>query len=120
MKSWTLDDIDWNRFDRGKVDPELLRIIKAASLVEHNGLDYATYLCNVFHDDASFQDTARRWAHEEVQHGRALARWAALADPSWDFDASFRRFTAGYKLPLEASESVRGSRTGELIARCIV
>jgi rubrerythrin len=120
MKSWTLDDIDWRRFDRAKVDPDLLRIVKAASLVEHNGLDYATYLCNVFHDDPAFQGTARHWAHEEVQHGEALARWATLADPSWSFAAAFKRFTDGYRLPLEASESVRGSRTGELIARCIV
>ena len=51
-------------------------------MVEHNGGDYATYLCNVFHDDPEFQDTANRWAQEEVQHGEALARWAELADPS--------------------------------------
>lgn len=120
MRYWTLDDIDWSRFDRTRVDPDLLRIVKAASMVEHNGLDYATYLCNVFHDDPAFQDTARHWAHEEVQHGQALRRWAELADPSWSFDDSFKRFTDGYRLPLEAKESVRGSRTGELIARCIV
>ena len=97
-----------------------MRIIKAASLVEHNGLDYATYLCNVFHDDPTFQDTARQWAREEVQHGEALARWAELADPCWRFKDSFKRFTDGYRLPLDATQSVRGSRTGELIARCIV
>jgi rubrerythrin len=120
MKHWTLDDIDWAALDRGKVDPDVLRIVKAASLVEHNGLDYATYLCNVFHDDPEFQATARHWADEEVQHGQALARWAELADPSWSFESAFRRFTEGYRLPLDARESVRGSRTGELIARCIV
>ena len=31
MKSWTLDDIHWDRFDRAKVDPELVKIVKAAS-----------------------------------------------------------------------------------------
>jgi rubrerythrin len=120
MKAWTLDDIDWSRFDPARVDPDLLRIVKAAALVEHNGNDYAAYLCNVFHDDPQFQDTARGWAREEVQHGEALARWAELADPAWSFKAAFKRFTDGYKLPLDATESVRGSRTGELIARCIV
>lgn len=120
MKHWTLDDIDWARFAPDKVDPDILRIIKAASMVEHNGGDYATYLCNVFHDDPTFQNIARHWADEEVQHGVALARWAELADPSWSFKESFKRFTAGYRLPLDATESVRGSRTGELIARCIV
>ena len=120
MKAWTLDDIDWARFDPTKVEPDLLRIVKAAALVEHNGNDYAIYLCNVFHDDPEFQDSAKHWAREEVQHGEALARWAEIADPSWSFKDAFKRFTDGYKLPLDASESVRGSRTGELIARCIV
>ena len=117
---WTLDDIPWDRFDPAKVDAETVKVVKAASLVEHNGEDYATYLCNVFRDDAAFQDAARHWAREEVQHGKALRRWAELADPAFDFAAAFARFTAGYRLPLEVEESVRGSRAGELIARCIV
>ena len=117
---WTLDDIPWERFDPSKVDVETVKVVKAASLVEHNGEDYATYLCNVFRDDPEFQDAARNWAQEEVQHGRALRRWAELADPAFDFATAFARFTAGFRLPLEAEESVRGSRAGELIARCIV
>ncbi len=120
MKHWTLEDIGWSRFDPTKVAPELVDIVKASALVEHNGYDYATYLCNVFADDAEFQAAARSWAEEEVQHGRALARWAKLADPGWDFDAAFRRFVDGYKLRLDVRASVRGSRTGELIARCMV
>jgi rubrerythrin len=120
MKSWTLDDIPWDRFDPARIDPEMLRLVKAAAMVEFNGGDYAIYLCNVFHDDPEFQTAARRWADEEVRHGEALARWAGLADPSFDFAAGFKRFTDGFKLPLQATASVRGSRTGELIARCIV
>ena len=120
MKHWTLDDIEWARFDPAKVDSEILKVIKAASLVEHNGRDYAAYLCNVFADDPGFQDIAREWAEEEVQHGQALGRWAQIADPGFDFAASLRRFTDGYKLPLDARESVRGTRAGELVARCIV
>lgn len=119
-KSWTLDDIPWDRFDATRVEPDLLRIVKAASLVEYNGGDYATYLCNVFSDDPDFQDAAKAWAAEEVQHGEALGRWAELADPRFDFAESFERFTAGFRLPLDAQESVRGSRSGELVARCIV
>ena len=119
-QAWTLNDIPWGSFDAAKVDPDMLRVVKAASLVEANGGDYATYLCNVFGDDPAFQQAARHWAAEEVQHGRALARWAALADPGFDFEASFKRFTEGYSLPLDAVHSVRGSRSGELVARCIV
>src|SRR6266478_2458825 len=61
MGSWTLDDISWDRFDPSKLDPELVRIVKAASLVEHNGAAYAHHLCRIFADDPAFQDTARRW-----------------------------------------------------------
>jgi hypothetical protein len=43
-----------------------------------------------------------------------------LADPRWDFAAAAARFTAGYRVDIDATRSVRGSRTGELIARCIV
>ena len=120
MGHWTLDDIPWDRFDRTKVDPDLLRIVKAASLVEHNGADYAHYLCGVFHDDPLFQDVARRWGSEEVQHGQALGRWAALADPAFDHAAAAARFSAGFRVDLDASSSVRGSRAGELVARCVV
>jgi rubrerythrin len=120
MKRWTLDDLPWDQFDPARVDPELVKVAKAAAMVERNGTDYTAYLCNVFHDDPEFQDVAREWGSEEVQHGLALGRWAQMADPEWDFEAAFDRFTAGYRLPIEASESVRGTRSGELVARCIV
>ncbi|HUK59769.1 MAG TPA: acyl-ACP desaturase [Stellaceae bacterium] len=120
MAGWTLEDIPWQRFDRAKVDPALLRLVKAASLVEANGADYAHYLCSVFADDAEFQAAARHWGAEETQHGQALGRWAALADPAFDHEAARQRFTQGFRVPLDAQRSVRGSRAGELVARCIV
>lgn len=120
MSHWTLDDIPWQRFDPDRLDPDLVAIVKAASLVEHNSADYADYLCNVFADDPAFQSAARAWAVEEVQHGEALGRWAEMADPGFDFLASRTRFRAGYQIPVDAAESVRGSRVGELTARCVV
>jgi hypothetical protein len=120
MGHWTLDDIPWGRFAAERVDPDLAAVAKAASLVEHNSADYADYLCNVFSDDPGFQAAARAWAVEEVQHGEALGRWGELADPSFRFADSMARFRAGYRIPVEASQSVRGSRSGELIARCVV
>jgi hypothetical protein len=120
MGSWTLDDIPWAQFDPALVDPDILRIVKAASLVEYNGAAYAHHLCRVFADDPDFQDAARKWGEEEVQHGAALARWAALADPVFDFDAAFSRFRAGYQVDFDADSSRRGSRAGEMVARCMV
>lgn len=120
MKGWSLDDIPWDRFQANLVDPETVKVVKAAALVEHNGYEYAVYLKNVFRDDPAFCAATDAWAEEEVRHGQALRRWAELADPSFDFDRAFHAFTTGYRLPLDAQESVRGSRAGELIARCIV
>ncbi len=119
-KHWTLDDIPWQAFDPDKVDPDILTAVKAASMVEQDSDDYVAYLCRVFHDDADFRRAARAWGDEELQHGQALGRWAALADPSFDFARSFARYTEEHQLPLDATESVRGSRSTELIARCMV
>jgi rubrerythrin len=120
MGSWALDDIPWDRFDGGKLDPDVVRIVKAASLVEYNGGAYAHHLCRIFHDDPDFQRAARRWGDEEIRHGRALARWAALADPSYDFELAFGRFQAGYRVDFDSDASRRGSRSAEMIARCMV
>ena len=100
MGSWTLDDIRWDRFDRSRLDPQIVPIVKAASLVELNGGAYARHLSRVFDDDPGFQASAARWGEEEIQHGRALGRWAELADPEFDFAAAFDRFQAGYQRDL--------------------
>ena len=118
--AWTLNDIDWARFDASKVSPDVLKVIKTAAMVERNGADYGRYLGNVFHADAEFRALADSWATEEEQHGMALGRWAALADPNFDFDKSFAAFTSMYRIPVDATASVRGSRLGELCARCVV
>jgi len=120
MGHWALDDIPWDLFDRNKVDPEMVRIVKAASLVEYNGVAYAHHLCRIFNDDTEFQQKARSWGEEEIQHGKALARWAAMADPEFDFEAAFARFQAGYRVDFDLDVSRRGSRSGEMIARCMV
>jgi Fatty acid desaturase len=117
---WTLDDIPWARFDCGRLDPEIVSIVKAASLVEYNGGAYAHHLCRVFGDDPQFQASARRWGAEEIRHGQALGQWAQMADPEFDFAAAFARFRAGYQIDFDRDRSRRGSRAGEMVARCIV
>ncbi len=118
---WTLDDIDWSAFRPDLVDGQVLATIKAAALVEANAPDYVTYLCNVFQGDEPLCGAVRMWGDEEVQHGRALARWASLADPSFDLDAALATFRTGYQqLPLDSDQSTRGSKPGELFARCVV
>jgi Fatty acid desaturase len=120
MKHWKIDDVPWDRFDPALVDPAVVPLVKAAAMVERNGTDYAAYLGSVFADDPPFRQAADSWAVEEVQHGDALGRWATLADPAWDYLTCFDRYRAGYAIDVDATASIRGSRTGELIARCMV
>src|ERR1700689_3367633 len=124
-QGWKLDEIPWGAFQPGAVDPGLLSAVKAAALVEYNAPDYVTYLKRVFHD--SGQDTLdaiEQWGREESQHGQALSRWAETADPGFKMEEAFARFRKGYTpahfSDLEAKGSVRGSRRGEMIARCVV
>ncbi len=120
LRQWKLEDIAWSSFDSSAVDPRLLAAVKTASVVEANSSDYVRYLQNVFSEDAGFKDEALRWGEEEAQHGAALGRWAEMADPSFDFAASLARFRAGFRIPVDAGQSVRGSKAGELLARCVV
>ena len=120
MKHWRIEEVAWDRFDPSAVDPALVPLVKAAAMVERNGRDYAVYLGRVFRDDPDFREAADNWAEEEVQHGEALAKWAELADPTWRFGPAFDRYRAGYSVKTDADASIRGSRTGELIARCMV
>jgi hypothetical protein len=120
MKHWHIDELGWDRFDPSKVDSEIVPLIKAAAMVERNAADYVTYLTRVFAEDPDFIAAVEHWGVEETQHGDALGRWGMLADPGWDFTAAFERYRAGYQIQLDVEASIRGSRTGELIARCMV
>lgn len=121
---WTLDDVPWDSFDSSKIEQSLLEAVKAAALVEYNAPDYVNYLKRVFRDaPASTIANIEQWGREEIQHGLALGRWAEIADPTFDFKSAFARFQAGFKPAHFASDevvSVRGSRRGEMIARCVV
>jgi rubrerythrin len=124
-QGWKLDDVRWDAFEPAAVDPALLAAIKAAALVEYNAPDYVTYLKRIFRD--SGQETLRwieEWGAEESQHGRALGRWAETADPGFKLEEAFARFRKGYTPPhftdQETGISVRGSRRGEMVARCVV
>jgi rubrerythrin len=120
LRPWTLEDIVWSDFKADAVDARLLAAVKTAAVIEANSADYVRYLHNIFDDDAAFKQAAARWGEEEAQHGAALARWAEMADPEFDFAASLAHFRAGYQIPLDSAQSVRGSQAGELLARCVV
>ena len=123
-QGWRLDEVHWAAFDRSKVEPWMAAAIKSAALVELNAPDYVAYLKRVFDGaDASTISAIERWGCEESQHGLALGRWAEMADPSFSLEEAFARFHAGYRpshFVTTGTKSVRGSRRGEMIARCVV
>jgi hypothetical protein len=55
MGTWSLEDNPWDRFDGSKVNPEIVPVVKAASMVEYNAGDYRRYLHNVFDGDRRLQ-----------------------------------------------------------------
>jgi hypothetical protein len=119
-QGWTPDEVAWDKFDPAKAPPWLVDAIKSAALIEFNAPDYVGYLKRIFPEDLA---EIEQWGREESQHGRVLGRWAEMADPSFKLEEAFARFRAGYRPPHlggNESESVRGSRRGEIIARCVV
>lgn len=120
MPRWSPDDIPWSRFDKTRLTPDLLKVVKAAALTENNAGRYTDYLRNVFAGDGEFAAAIATWQAEEEQHGQVLGRYAEMAEPDYDFAATFAKFTEGYVIPIDVTQSVRGSHVGELLARCIV
>ena len=68
MGTWTLRDIPWNRFDKTRVNPQIISVVKAASMVEYNADDYRRYLNSVFRDDKRIRSAIDQWSVEEIQH----------------------------------------------------
>lgn len=120
---WKISDLPWDKLDPSKVSPDLLKVIKAAALVEYNASTYAEYLCRVFGEDKEFCALAEGWSVEEVQHGEALGAWAEKIDPKWTLQGAMTKFRAGYQpehFLTEETKSVRGGRAAEMVARCMV
>ncbi len=120
MPRWSADHIPWDQFDARKLHPDHLALVKAASLTESNAAHYTVYLRNVFKGDPQLTGLLGEWQLEEQQHGRMLGRYAELADPAFNYAEAFQAFKDGYVIPVDVESSVRGSRVGELQARCIV
>jgi hypothetical protein len=121
-QGWTPDEIPWEKFDASKAEPWMIKAIKSAALVEYNAPDYVSYLKRIF-PEPEYHGEIEQWGREETQHGRVLGRWAEMADPTFKLEDAVARFRRGYR-PAHFSSSdttsVRGSRRGEMIARCVV
>ena len=100
MGGWTLEDIDWKAFQKNKVDTSLVKIVRAASMVEYRSGDYVLYLKKIFSDDKKFINLIEKWGYEEKLHGKALAKWLSLADPNFNFNKSYDEFYKNYSIDI--------------------
>ncbi len=108
--------IDWDRFDAARVDPAVIAVVRATCLLESRSDRYRDHLIGVL--PPRYAPGVEQWAEEERHHGRALARWLALADPTFEPEAAMARFAA---VPYhDGPRSDRGGPTQELVARCLV
>ena len=120
MGHWTIDDIPWDSFEPDRIDPELLKLVKAACMVERHSAAYGQYLCAIFSAEPGVCADALAWSREEIQHGEVLRRYAEMVDPDFDFDDAYSRFIKGQPIDVNAEKSIRGSLCGEMVARCTV
>jgi hypothetical protein len=119
---WTLDSIDFSRFDaaRARANDDLICLICASSFIESGSDLYTRNLIEHYADDAEVQAWLREhWEREELQHGHALATYVRHAWPDFDWDTAFRAFFDEYG-PLCTAEALEPSRGLELAARCVV
>lgn len=117
---WTFEDINWSLFNAAKVNFDILRVIKAGSLIEYNSSDYGLYLKGVFEGDSLFQKEIEAWSKDEIKHGKVLAQWVKMVDSGYDFEDRFKAYIKGFPIDTKAKESIRGSQASELLTRCMV
>jgi hypothetical protein len=118
-----LEGIPWDKGVPERVNPEIIQLLIAASLVESRGDAYGEYLARVFSDEPDFVESIHAWSQEENEHGIALGTWLSRSLPYFDFPALLSKYNESITLAYSNSAdtaSIRGSKAGELLSRCAV
>jgi hypothetical protein len=119
---WSVDDIDFGRIDPARIraQEELFYLLTSASFIE-SGSDL--YTRNLVKHCAGYPEVAawlrQQWEHEELQHGRALARYVSAAWPEFAWQAAFDGFFAEYARLCTVDE-LQPDPVLEMVARCVV
>lgn len=119
---WSLEDIPWQDIDHSALaDQELLfYLVTSASFIETATDTYARNLISYYAGDAEATVWLERyWQHEELQHGRALRRYALAAWPGFDWDQVYQEFFAEFSATCTV-EALEPNRCLEMVSRCIV
>lgn len=120
-RHWSVVDFDFDKDTGPGLSASQLHIAKTICLLESRCDNYADYLRAVFRErEQSWLDAVDRWNFEECQHGEVLRALCESADADFDFDATMHAYQELVAYHAPTGQSVRGSISGELVARCVV
>lgn len=119
---WRLEEIDFTRLEPDRVhgDETLFFFLVTASFIEAASALSAVNLGAHYAGDREVVEWLRdQWAHEEVQHGRALRAYVDAVWPGFDWERAYAGFLAEYSALLTPTQ-LEPSRGLEMAARCVV
>jgi len=76
---WKMTDLPWASFDKSKVTPELVSLIKTITIGECTTFNATRAFMDLFAEDLDFTQWIAVWLYEETKHPQALVRWLACA-----------------------------------------
>jgi len=118
---WTLQSLDLDRieFSRIRHNEDLFFLLCSASLVESGADLHIGKLVDHFVGDQELQTwLSQHWAHDKLQHGRALAAYVRKVWPEFDWNRGFETFWKDYRTT--SAKPLEPSRGLELAARCVL
>jgi ferredoxin len=75
---WRLADLPWDRIDRARVTPALVRFVRLVATSELTTTSATARFLQEMHDDVDFTHWMSVWFYEETKHPEALLRWLAF------------------------------------------
>ncbi|WP_434777129.1 ferritin-like domain-containing protein [Neisseria sp. Ec49-e6-T10] len=119
---WTLDDIHYDQINLKLIeqDETLMFLLAASSFVESGSDLYTSNLSEHYKAHPEICNWLNaHWEEEELQHGKALAKYVTSVWPDFDWPKAFEHFMAEYG-PTCAIEALETDRGLEMVARCVV
>lgn len=119
---WWFDSIDWHsiRSDIAAEPDVLFYLVGASAFIESASDRYTDNLIEQFAgDDEIISWLKSDWLPEEMQHGRALLRYAQIVWPNFPWDDTYKSFLAEFSTHC-CSDELEPTQTREMASRCVV
>lgn len=117
-----LDQVPYRALAREALEeyPLLLQVLASASFIEATSDLYTDNLVDFLRADReALEWLTGSWRHEELRHGVALKRYVEAAWPDFDWDGTYRAFSAEYRSTYREYQ-LAASPAREMVARCVV